>query len=201
MLAPSDGDTDDSTRLTRRGYLASAGVGLAAAGFTGTAAAQGSRIRRRVVLPNGEDRFEDYNQNLFLHVIESTNVTLDRKEFEKCNFADWDPESTTAYRTHLIDSLEGDPDPVETNVFVNQTAANVEHALEPGSLYIIDKEVDCPGRYVGLKVEWLSGNTPTGGTEGNGSPTTTNGSGPGFGALTALGAIGAGALVRAWRQE
>lgn len=200
-MPTKNGDKTDETQITRRGYLAVAGAGLAATGFTGTAAAQGSRISRRVVLPNGEDRFEDYNQNLFLHVIESTNVTLDIKEFDKCNFANWDPESTTAYRTHLIDSLEGDPNPVETNVFVNQTAAQVEDALEPGSLYIIDDEVDCPGRYVGLTVEWLSGNTPTGGAEGDGSPTTTSGFGPGFGTLSTLGAIGAGALARAWQQK
>lgn len=90
--------------MTRRSYLATAGAGLAATGLAGTAAAQDSRIRRRVVIPGEEDRFEDYNQDMFLHVIESTEVTLDRKEFDKCDFANWQPESTTAYRTQLVDT-------------------------------------------------------------------------------------------------
>lgn len=90
---------------------------------------------------------------------------------------------------------------------MNQTATEAEHALQPGSLYIINQEVDCPGRYVGLKVEFLSGRTPSTGavndsqSGGEQAATATSGSGPGFGALGALGAVSAGALARAWRRD
>lgn len=215
MAPPNDTGGGDDGALTRRGYLAAAGASVAGAGavgLTGSAAAQGNRIRRRVVIPGAEDRFEDYNQDLFMHVIESTQTRLDTKEFEKCEFSNWDPESTTAYRTQLIDSLEENPEPVETNAFVNQSAAEAEKALQPGSLYIVDQQHPCPGRYVGLEVEFLTGRTPsveegqdaTATSPATSSPSPTDTSQPGFGALSALGtlgALGAGALARAWRRE
>lgn len=215
MTQPSDASRNTGAR-TRRGFLSTVGVGLAGTGLVaGTAAGQNEtqngtqtgtaqddvnqeRLKRRVVIPEDE-RFEDYNQDKFLHVIKSTDVTIDRKEFEQCNFASWSPESTTAYRTQIIDTVQDNPQPVETNAFVNQNIS----PLPAGSLYVIDTEKQCPGRYLGLEIEFLSGDVPESvtGAEATESPTQTNGNGPGFGVLAALGALGSGVLARTWKRE
>lgn len=189
-------DSDGSrSRYSRRQYLAVAGTvgglalgaGPATAQETATATPSPSnRITRRFVIP-GIERFEgEYRQDTFVHVLGTTDVTRDWADVKACGFDEWSPEQITAFRMSLIDTLKSDPEPVETAAFVN-TSGSAD--VRPGSLYIINDVHDCPGRYVGLDVEWVSGDVyglPT--DEGR-----TGVLGPGFGVAGALaGLVGGG---------
>lgn len=203
------GTSDASTPgLSRRRYLALAGAAAGASGFAAAPARGqanatatngtdgGNRITRRIVIPEIERFAGEYGQDKFVHVLGSTGVSLDWAEFDRCGFADWSPENTTALRMAMIDSLRDYPRPVETAGFAR---VDGYEPLEPGSLFVVNDVVQCPGRYVGLEVEWFSGDV--GPISGEGEETGVLG--PGFGAAGAIGGLAAGVaayLARAGRD-
>lgn len=200
MPRTSDGHV---STFSRRDVLARGGVAAAVLGAGGVAVGSepvaGQRITRRAVIPRAEDFTSDGDYTgFFLHIGETSTGDIDTSVIRDCEFTSWSPESTAAYNGTLIDRLEEDHRQVPTETYVND-----QSNFEPGTLWVINRQSECPEGYVGLQIEQLGARikqtteTPEE-TETTGTTGASGGGGPGLGPLAALagGALGVAELVR-----
>lgn len=189
--------TDVTDELTRRAVLA----GAAASGTAALAPTASARVTRRMIVPEASDFVSEGGYaGLFVHVGEETSPTTDPADVDECGFESWSPTELAAYDSQLVDRKDQSHRQTATTVHVASDAD-----VSSGSLWVVNRRIDCSGDVVGLEVEQVgaaievSTATATGGAIAGGDgdvATSTEGSGAGFGPLAgAAGLLAAGAAL------
>ncbi len=201
--------TEDSrSSVSRRGFLravgaagVAGGLGVGALASVPTAEAQ---YTVNAVVAEAEGFTDDY-AGLFVHVGEESTGELRVEDVDGCAIEGWPPEELSARDGSLIDR-KGDDEAESIPAHVYLIA---DSAVSTGSLFVIDRALDCPEEYVGLELEAIgaavavdtSTPAPEGGSPTGGGPA----SGPGFGVVGALAGVGGFAglagLLRSGRGE
>lgn len=181
-----------SSDWSRRSVLATAG----ALGATALAPTASARVTTRMVVPS-QDGFVGDDGDLvgyFVHLGGDAGVDTDPSDVDGCGFESWSPTELSAYDARLLDRLDQEHRETETKVHV---AGNAD--VDTGTLWIVNRQVSCPDDHVGLEVEQV-GAAVNVSTEESGDSTATEGSGPGFGPLAALGGVVASGVGWARRR-
>ncbi|WP_225335725.1 PGF-CTERM sorting domain-containing protein [Halomicrobium urmianum] len=189
---------------TRRSVLrtCAAGLGLAA-GATSVASAQEDDALQDAVIPAQEQQFDQNLVGFWIH-IGATVDPLEASISDRCDFVDWGDDDTLAYDAQLIDKT-ADPEQSSITLYLNQKVD-----ISPGTLFIINENVECESGYMGVRLERVGMDLqdvraaePASPTEtvddgeGGGAEGPVDGAGPGFGVAGALaGLTGAGWLLR-----
>ncbi|WP_226011314.1 hypothetical protein [Halomicrobium salinisoli] len=199
------GPPRDTQTPTRRSVLrtCAAGIGLAA-GATSVASAQEGDALQDAVIPAQELQFDQELVGFWIHIGETVDP-LEASISDRCDFVDWGDEDTLAYDAQLIDQT-AEPEQSPITLYLNQ-----EVDISPGTLFIINENVECESGYMGVRLERVGMDlqdvraaepaSPTGTVdddgEGGGAEGPVGGAGPGFGVAGALaGLTGAGWLLR-----
>ena len=186
------------------GTATAVGTGGLAAVPTADAQAQ---VTLYAVVSAAEEFADDY-AGLFVHVGELSTGELRVEAVEGCDIEGWPPDGFQAYNGSLIDKEGDDPVtsvPAEVYVPVGRDVAT-------GSLFVVNRQHDCPEGYVGLELEQIGASTLDVSTATRGTatpqPTATDGdsaAGPGFGVAGALAGVGGLAglagLLRRMRED
>lgn len=172
---------------------------LAAAGTIGATAlfpTASARYTTRMVIPSADGFTGDENLvGYFVHVDGDASVGTDPSDVDGCGFESWSPTELVAYDARLLDRLDQEHREKKTKVHV---AANAE--INTGTLWIVNRQVSCPDRQVGLEVEQIGAAVDLPESETATDVTATDGSGPAFGPLAALGGLLAGGAGLARRR-
>jgi hypothetical protein len=178
-------------------------VGAATLGVAsvGSASAQDTAYTVQAVVSDAEEFAEDY-LGLFVHVGPEGSAQLDASEVDSCSFESWNPEELTVHNGRLIDQGDEDMRDVPTKVYVSSEAT-----IEQGTLFVVNRQYECSGAYVGLELEQVGAalgltETPGDGNADAGTGSTgesSQGSGPGFGVLAGAAGVVGGLLALARR--
>jgi hypothetical protein len=194
--------TEDSrSGVTRRGFIravgaagVAGGLGVGALASVPTAEAQ---YTVTAVVAEAEAFTDDY-AGLFVHVGGESTGELAVEDVDDCAISGWPPEDLSARDGSLIDR-KGDDEVGSVPVHVYLPAGT---DVSTGSLFVVNRALDCPERYVGLELEAIGAavdvdtSTPApapenGSPTGGGSPTDGgSASGPGFGIAGTLAGVG-----------
>lgn len=185
--------SDSRPRTTRRGVLRSIGaVGAAGAGGLAVVPTAGAQITINAVISAAEEFADDY-AGLFVHVGELSTGELQVEAVEDCDIDGWPPDGFEAYNGSLIDKKGDDPvTSIPAEVYVP-----VGWDVSTGSLFVVNRQHDCPEGYVGLELEQIGASSVEISTATQGTatpePTASDGgsaSGPGFGVAGTLAGVG-----------
>lgn len=203
------GPPRDPRTPTRRTVLrtCAAGLGLAA-GATSVASAQEGDALQDAVIPEQELQFDQELVGFWIHIGQTVDP-LEASISDRCDFVDWGDEDTLAYDAQLIDKT-AEPEQSPITLYLNQ-----EVDISPGTLFIINENVECESGYMGVRLERVGMDledvraaepaSPTGtvdddgegGGQGGGAESPADGQGPGFGVAGALASLaGVGWLLR-----
>ena len=155
-----DGSNDhEPTQLyrrtfVRRGMAGALGVGLLGQNDSQQDNGEGEAQIRRKFLLQRVARFEqdepanDYVGRGLLVTTKANVESQPKGEFD-CEFPDWDPESFVKYQVLLFDLNQGVI--TESRAFISESS----DPIPAGTPYLINVEVPCSGRYVGVEGEHI----------------------------------------------
>lgn len=219
-------DPDTEATLSRRRLLRTTGAGIA--GLTATSTLAGAqedndsgngsgtqsddgslRIQTRGIMPETGRVTKDSDYTGFL--VQLTNRLEDTQVASgdlQCSFANWSPENTTVYETQLIDRVDQETESIASVIYL---PSDVD--LRSGDVLIINKQHNCSGAYIGVRLENILASDRTRGyveaglaqngsaLDGGQSPGSSGAFGPGFGPLAAVGGLAGGAYALARRGD
>jgi hypothetical protein len=197
--------TEDSrSDVSRRGFLRTVGVAGVAGGLGAGALASVPTAEAQytvtALVARAEEFTDDY-AGLFVHVGGESTGELRVEDVDDCAIEGWPPEDLSARDGSLIDRKGDDEEEsIPAHVYLPADAD-----VSTGSLFVINRSLDCPEGYVGLELEAIGAavdvDTSTA-TPEDGSSTGGSAAGPGFGVAGALAGVGGLAgLARYLRNE
>lgn len=118
---------------------------------------------------------------------------------DRCPAVPWPDREGMAFDAMLIDR-QAEPEQLQITVFLHEAVD-----VGPGDLYVVNGSEECEGEYMALALEQIGAPNiqvgPRATDLGGGAP-TTEGDGPGMGALAGLaGLLGGGWLARRRHEE
>jgi len=132
--------------LSRRRVLAGTAA-LGTAVVPGASAQQGSRITTEAIAPQ-LDAFDttDY-AGFFVQLTDLSDESLDDTAAQ-CAVQDWQPDEPDAFVAQFINRFEDSHASARGVLF-----ANGETDLETGTLFVVNRQHDCPGDWTGVELE------------------------------------------------
>lgn len=190
-------ESTDGLPVSRRTFLIS-GAGVVGT-VLGSAVVGSAQVTTDAALPASAPTMDRDDYTGLLVQVVDTVPDADTGGLDACEFLEAD-DTPTAYDIRLLDRIQEDHQSEGSTLFAAADNENIDN----GKLFIINTQQQCSDEYVSVTLEQIGASAvgtpshPAAGEQvspGEVGEVTTESEGPGYGVGTAVGALGASALL------